>query len=260
MRSLLVLIGVMSFSAYATVPSVGTVSSVNPSAQWLAEEAAVRNARWTANMQILNAIPQDLENSKYDPTEGDGNEEFIPEAPGAAEALEAFDQVYWDRRAQERAAGMEETDPLSAIIDGLSSLFSPASGCYQTSCPVFAKITRSTQNLTLYVNGAVAASWAVSTAKKPYTTPRMNRTASNRVYDKYSSRKYPGGNYMGLGNMPYAVFIYGGYAIHGTPRGNWRKLGRPDSHGCIRLHPEHAKAFNRMVRANGPSNVWVQVI
>lgn len=261
MRSLVVLLGFISISANATIPSVGTVDTVNPpSPGWMAEEAAARNARWAASLQILNAIPEDLDNPKYDPTNGDGREEFNPTAPGANETLEAFDEAYWQRRQQDHANGTEEFDPLGDLIEGISNIFSPAAGCYQLSCPVFAKIDRSTQTLTLYVNGVHSATWAVSTAKKPYVTPRMNQTVSSRVYDKYSSRKYPGGDYMGLGNMPYAVFIYGGYAIHGTPRSNWRKLGKPDSHGCIRLHPEHGKAFNRLVRANGSSNVWVQVI
>jgi hypothetical protein len=261
MRSLVILFGLISVSAYATIPSVGTVGSVNPQRPgWLADEAAVRNARWTTNMQILNAIPEDLENPKYDPTNGDTNDEFIPDAPDAEATLEAFDQAYWQQRQEDQIAGREESNPLESLIEGVSNLFSPAAGCYQLGCPVFAKIDRSTQTLTLYLNGVHSATWAVSTGVKGRSTPAMNQTISSRIYDKYSSRKFPGGDYKGLGNMPYAVFIRGGYAIHGTPAGNWSKLGKPASHGCIRLHPEHAKAFNRLARANGSGNVWVQVI
>jgi len=59
--------------------------------------------------------------------------------------------------------------------------------------------------------------------------------------------------------MPYAVFIEGGYAIHGTTRGNWSNLGRVASHGCIRLHPDNGQIFNVLVRRNGIRNVWVTV-
>jgi len=59
--------------------------------------------------------------------------------------------------------------------------------------------------------------------------------------------------------MPYAVFISGGYAIHGTTRGNWSRLGKPASHGCIRLHPDNGQIFNVLVRRNGISNVWITV-
>jgi hypothetical protein len=51
----------------------------------------------------------------------------------------------------------------------------------------------------------------------------------------------------------------GGFAIHGTGRGNWRKLGNKASHGCIRVHPDNALIFNRLVRENGIKNVWITV-
>lgn len=69
----------------------------------------------------------------------------------------------------------------------------------------------------------------------------------------------PGGDYNGLGNMPYAVFVRGGYAIHGTTKGNWPKLGTPASKGCIRLHPDNGFIFNRLVRAVGVRAAWVSV-
>jgi hypothetical protein len=43
--------------------------------------------------------------------------------------------------------------------------------------------------------------------------------------------------------MPYAVFFNGGYAVHATF--DLKRLGRPASHGCIRLHPENAAEFSR---------------
>jgi lipoprotein-anchoring transpeptidase ErfK/SrfK len=59
--------------------------------------------------------------------------------------------------------------------------------------------------------------------------------------------------------MPYAVFIRGGYAIHGTGQSNWPNLGKTASHGCIRLHPDNAFIFNRFVRAVGVAQAWVSV-
>lgn len=72
-------------------------------------------------------------------------------------------------------------------------------------------------------------------------------------------RPIPGGDYNGLGNMPYAVFVRGGYAIHGTVQANWSKLGTPASKGCIRLHPDNGLIFNRLVRALGVALAWVSV-
>jgi lipoprotein-anchoring transpeptidase ErfK/SrfK len=49
--------------------------------------------------------------------------------------------------------------------------------------------------------------------------------------------------------MPHSVFFHGGYAIHGT---NYLKsLGRPASHGCIRLAPGNARTFFSLVKTYG---------
>ena len=48
------------------------------------------------------------------------------------------------------------------------------------------------------------------------------------------SRKYD------MSPMPYSVFFRGGYAIHGT--GYVKQLGRPASHGCVRLHSQRSNS------------------
>jgi len=57
--------------------------------------------------------------------------------------------------------------------------------------------------------------------------------------------------------MPYSVFFHGGYAIHGTYE--TRSLGRPASHGCVRLHPGDAATFFAMVKGVGPGNTRIVV-
>ena len=51
--------------------------------------------------------------------------------------------------------------------------------------------------------------------------------------------------------MPYSIFFRGGYAIHGT--GAVGALGRPASHGCIRLHTSNAAKLFAMVQREGAS-------
>lgn len=58
--------------------------------------------------------------------------------------------------------------------------------------------------------------------------------------------------------MPYAIFFNGNYAIHGTDQ--IRKLGRPASAGCIRLHPDHARILFNMVRQEGKQNLRVEIL
>ena len=49
--------------------------------------------------------------------------------------------------------------------------------------------------------------------------------------------------------MPYSIFFAGGYAIHGTY--STGSLGRPASHGCVRLAPGNAETLYHMVQAEG---------
>ncbi|OFZ30239.1 MAG: hypothetical protein A2622_09285 [Bdellovibrionales bacterium RIFCSPHIGHO2_01_FULL_40_29] len=131
--------------------------------------------------------------------------------------------------------------------------------CKQKGCEIYAQIVKSEQKLYLYIQGILQTSWSVSTGLPKYETPHLNTHPNGRIYDAYTSKKFPGGDYKGLGNMPYAVFIEGGFAIHGTAESNWPKLGRKASHGCIRIHPDNALYFNRLVREAGVRNTWVSV-
>ena len=50
--------------------------------------------------------------------------------------------------------------------------------------------------------------------------------------------------------MPHAVFFTKkGHAIHATTE--LKKLGRPASHGCVRLSPENAETFFNLVKEKG---------
>lgn len=136
--------------------------------------------------------------------------------------------------------------------------------CYRETCPVYLEVDKSRQRAQLFVNGVAieAGEWLATTGKQGHATPNFDRSLQQplRAYTKYSSSKYPGGDWNGLGNMPYAVFIKGGFAVHGTPEANIRRLGTvPLSHGCIRVHPHNGKIFNDLVKKNGAARTWVWV-
>lgn len=176
--------------------------------------------------------------------------EFDPTSPDVEEQLKEFDEEY------ERQTG-KSPFLIPSPIDELNELMKGS--CYRNSCKIWADVDKAAQRIYLYIDGALTYTWKTSTGKPGYTTPNFDRHPNGRIYDRYTSSKYPGGDYNGLGNMPYAVFISGGYAIHGTPRGNWGRLGKTASHGCIRLHPDNGQIFNVLVRRNGILNVWVTV-
>jgi len=132
--------------------------------------------------------------------------------------------------------------------------------CSGKDCTVFLEIVKSVQKLYLYIEGELKDSFLVSTGKKKYDTPDMDLSPRGPIFIKYKSKKFPGGNYQGLGNMPYAIFVKGGYAIHGTTQGNFARLGTKASHGCIRLHPVNAQILNELIKRIGLGNTWVRVV
>lgn len=131
--------------------------------------------------------------------------------------------------------------------------------CKQSQCRVWARVNKTDQRLYLYIDGKIVDTFKVSTGDTKHETPTMDRRPAGPIFQKYTSKKYPGGNYNGLGNMPYVVFVSGGYGIHGTTKGNIPKLGKKASHGCVRLHPENAKILNELVRKAGLENTWITI-
>ncbi len=57
--------------------------------------------------------------------------------------------------------------------------------------------------------------------------------------------------------MPYSIFFRGGYAIHGSYAVN--QLGRPASHGCIRLAPSNAATLYSLVQSHGAGNTIIVI-
>ena len=58
--------------------------------------------------------------------------------------------------------------------------------------------------------------------------------------------------------MPYSVFFHKDYAIHGT--NSIRRLGRPASHGCVRLHPANARKLFNLVEKHGKSRSRIVIV
>lgn len=103
-------------------------------------------------------------------------------------------------------------------------------------------IDLSKQRMTVSENGKVIHSWAISSGRAGYRTPTGTYRPQWLTRMHYS-KKYDNAP------MPYSVFFHHGYAIHATYA--TRALGRPASHGCIRLAPSHAKTFYNLVQEHG---------
>ena len=102
-------------------------------------------------------------------------------------------------------------------------------------------VDKTAQRLSVDVDGARRYDWPVSTARWGYRTPN-GVYRPERLARKWFSRKYD------WSPMPYSIFFDGGYAIHGSYEVS--RLGRPPSHGCIRLHPNNAKILFDLVQTH----------
>jgi lipoprotein-anchoring transpeptidase ErfK/SrfK len=116
---------------------------------------------------------------------------------------------------------------------------------------VTARVDLSEQRMRVYVGSDLVHEFDVSTGRKGYGTP-IGRYQVQWTHPKWYSRKYE------MAPMPWSVFFHGGFAVHGTSAVN--RLGRPASHGCVRLAPKNAKLFYQLVRASGNENTVVSIV
>jgi lipoprotein-anchoring transpeptidase ErfK/SrfK len=100
-------------------------------------------------------------------------------------------------------------------------------------------------------DAAVSYTWKISTAKKGYRTP-IGSFKPQWLARMHYSTLYDGSP------MPYSIFFKGNFAIHGTEY--VKRLGRPASHGCIRLAPENARVLFNLVKEVGKENVMIRII
>jgi lipoprotein-anchoring transpeptidase ErfK/SrfK len=113
---------------------------------------------------------------------------------------------------------------------------------------VHVKVDISSQSMNVRVNGWSYGSWRVSTGREGFYTPRGSFSVK-RMARMHYSRKYDNAP------MPHSVFFHGGYAIHAT--NSVGRLGRPASHGCVRLAPGNAAALYALVQKHGASRTRI---
>ncbi|KAF0112283.1 MAG: ErfK/YbiS/YcfS/YnhG family protein [Hyphomonadaceae bacterium] len=114
-----------------------------------------------------------------------------------------------------------------------------------------AKVDLSEQSVYISLDGEMLYVWAVSTGRAGFETPTGTWTAQ-RKHVLWLSRTYDNAP------MPFAVFFTGGYAIHGTSAVG--RLGRPASHGCVRVTKRNAEIFFKLVEEVGLGETQVQVV
>jgi LysM repeat protein len=92
------------------------------------------------------------------------------------------------------------------------------------------------QKVYAYQDGQVVHSALASTGIARYPTP----VGQYHIYVKYLSTLMTGPGYY-LPNVPYTMYFYKGYGLHGTYWHN--NFGHPMSHGCVNLPTAEARWF-----------------
>lgn len=116
---------------------------------------------------------------------------------------------------------------------------------------VLIKVDKSTQRMSVLVDGEKRYSWPVSTGLPRYSTPVGSFSAARLVKD-HRSREWDNAP------MPHSIFFTSrGHAIHGSDAA--RRLGSPASHGCIRLSRKNAAILFALVKREGRADTRIMV-
>lgn len=137
----------------------------------------------------------------------------------------------------------------SAFLSSL--LLTLVLGAPAARADVVITVDKGAQRMSVAVDGTPRYSWPVSTGGGGYDTPsgsyrpfRMERTHFSKEWDDAP--------------MPFAMFFTNqGHAIHGT--NHVRSLGRPVSHGCVRLSVRNAATLFGLVKAEGMGHTQVRI-
>lgn len=120
----------------------------------------------------------------------------------------------------------------------------------QAMASVQVRISLARQSMNVNVDGTHYATWPISTGRQGYGTP-SGTFRPQSMHKMHYSRRY------NMTPMPYSIFFYHGFAIHGTSE--VRNLGRPASHGCIRLSPQNARMLYGLVSRHGMKNTTIAI-
>jgi lipoprotein-anchoring transpeptidase ErfK/SrfK len=140
--------------------------------------------------------------------------------------------------AMSRAAGA------ASLVVALSILSVPRAA----NADVVVQVDKSSQRMSVIVNGQHRYTWPVSTGiyGTPSGTFRPQSLSRNHRSSLFNNAP-----------MPYSIFYDGNFAIHGT--NHVSQLGGPASRGCVRLHPSNAATLFSLVQREGLGSTRISI-
>lgn len=173
-------------------------------------------------------------------------------------AVVSPDATKADQTSSAGADRVESNQPNSAEGAAAPSFVTPASlhvpvperNQFKPKITLKAIVDLTKQRMTVISHDKVLHVWPISSGRSGYQTP-------NGVYHpQWRARMWYSRQYDNA-PMPYAVFFHRGYAVHGTYATGL--LGRPASHGCIRLSNKNAATFFKLVEQHGMESTQIVV-
>lgn len=147
--------------------------------------------------------------------------------------------------------------PSAPSADGAAATAKPETAAAEATPPpapvdptLEIAINLTSQRMTVTENGKAKYTWPISSGAFGYPTP-TGTFKPIWTSKMWYSRKYD------MAPMPHSIFFHGGTAIHATY--SVGMLGRPASHGCVRLSPSNAATLYRMVGKHGKAATKIAV-
>jgi len=137
---------------------------------------------------------------------------------------------------------------LSRLISALAVCAVATFAAAPAWADVLISVDKSTQTMSVMVDGAVRYVWPVSTGAPGYDTPSGDFKPFRMEADHFSKE-------WDDAPMPHSIFFtMQGHAIHGSSH---KSIGRPASHGCVRLEPKNAAVLFALVKQEKMANTRV---
>jgi lipoprotein-anchoring transpeptidase ErfK/SrfK len=189
---------------------------------------------------------------------GKAGMKWSDDANVCGEANQAVSEVTTPSQPLTRAdcdkAGMTWKDNANVCSESEASSVAgaPPGSSTATNKPVLAiviNIDKTRQTMRVLLKGAEKYKWPVSTGRPSYFTPSGSYTATS-MSEVWYSKEWDDAP------MPHSIFFTkDGHAIHGSYE--VKKLGKPVSHGCVRISPKNAATLYSLVAQNGIKNTQV---
>jgi lipoprotein-anchoring transpeptidase ErfK/SrfK len=171
----------------------------------------------------------------------------------AAQAAEAMAEPQVAQPMPERpdceSAGMSWNDTTNVCGEQSERSATQPKGANPVAATILINIDKTKQQMTVFLDGVESYNWPVSTGKAGYSTPSGTFTATS-MNEIWYSKEWDNAP------MPHAIFFMkDGHAIHGSYE--VKNLGKPASHGCVRISPQNAATLYSLVEKTGLKNTQV---